>query len=59
MRGDYPRCQTSYAHEDLVGHFLLTPAEQSLVISRELALAGVAGEYEAALKTLPYVITVR
>ena len=31
MKGDYPRFKATYAHEELVEHFLLSPAEQALV----------------------------
>jgi len=31
MKGDYPRFRTSYSHDELVEHFLLTPAEQHLI----------------------------
>jgi hypothetical protein len=31
MKGDYPRFKASYAHEELVEHFLLSPAERTLV----------------------------
>ena len=31
MKGDYPRFRTSYSHDELVEHFLLTPAEQRLI----------------------------
>ncbi len=31
MKGDYPRFKATYAHEDLVEHFLLTPAERAFV----------------------------
>ena len=31
MKGDYPRFKATYAHEELVEHFLLNPAERALV----------------------------
>jgi TnpA family transposase len=31
MTGDYPRFRTSYSHDELVEHFLLTPTEQALI----------------------------
>jgi hypothetical protein len=31
MKGDYPRFKATYAHEELVEHFLLSPAEQALI----------------------------
>jgi hypothetical protein len=31
MTGDYPRFKASYTHEELVEHFLLSPAEHALV----------------------------
>ena len=31
MKGDYPRFRASYTHDELVEHFLLTPAERALV----------------------------
>jgi Domain of unknown function (DUF4158) len=31
MQGDYPRFNTTYTHEELVEHFLLTPADRTLV----------------------------
>jgi hypothetical protein len=31
MTGDYPRFTATYAQEDLVEHFLLTPAERTLI----------------------------
>ena len=31
MKGDYPRFKVTYTHEELVEHFLLTPAERTLV----------------------------
>lgn len=31
MAGDYPRFKSSYTHEDLVEHFLLSPAEHALI----------------------------
>jgi hypothetical protein len=31
MTGDYPCFKASYAHEELVEHFLLSPAEHTLV----------------------------
>lgn len=31
MKGDYPRFKATYAHEELVEHFLLSPAERTLV----------------------------
>jgi uncharacterized protein DUF4158 len=31
MTGDYPRFKASYAHEELVQHFLLSPADRTLV----------------------------
>jgi hypothetical protein len=33
MKGDYPRFKATYTHEELVEHFLLTPAERTLVDS--------------------------
>ena len=31
MKGDYPRFKATYAHEELVEHFLLSPGEQALI----------------------------
>jgi TnpA family transposase len=31
MKGDYPRFNATYTHDELVEHFLLTPAERALV----------------------------
>lgn len=31
MQGDYPRFKVTYTHEELVEHFLLSPAERALV----------------------------
>jgi hypothetical protein len=31
MAGDYPRFKASYTHEELVEHFLLSPAEHALI----------------------------
>jgi hypothetical protein len=31
MKGDYPHFRASYSHEELVEHFLLTPAEHQLI----------------------------
>jgi len=31
MQGDYPRFKATYAHEELVEHFLLSPGEQALI----------------------------
>jgi len=31
MKGDYPRFNATYTHDELVEHFLLTPAERVLV----------------------------
>ena len=31
MKGDYPRFKATYTHEELVEHFLLSPAERALV----------------------------
>ena len=31
MTGDYPRFKAAYTHEELVEHFLLSPAEHTLV----------------------------
>ena len=31
MPGDYPRSKAAYAHEDLAEHFLLSPAEHTLI----------------------------
>jgi TnpA family transposase len=31
MKGDYPRFKATYTHEELVEHFLLTPAERAIV----------------------------
>ena len=31
MTGDYPSFRATYAHEELVEHFLLSPAERALV----------------------------
>jgi hypothetical protein len=32
MSGAYPHCQSSYSHDELVEHFLLTPADLPLVL---------------------------
>ena len=31
MQGDYPRFKTTYTHEELVEHFLLSPADRALI----------------------------
>ena len=31
MTGDYPRFKTTYTHEDLVEHFLLSPADHAVI----------------------------
>jgi hypothetical protein len=31
MKGEYPRFKTTYVHDELVEHFLLSPAERTLV----------------------------
>src|ERR1041385_9101401 len=31
MKGDYPRFKAKYAHEDLVEHFLLSPADHAVI----------------------------
>ena len=31
MQGDYPRFKATYTHEELVEHFLLSPAERAVV----------------------------
>jgi hypothetical protein len=31
MKGEYPRFNATYTHNELVEHFLLTPAERVLV----------------------------
>lgn len=31
MQGDYPRFKTTYTHDELVEHFLLSPAERTLI----------------------------
>jgi hypothetical protein len=31
MKGEYPRFKTTYIHDELVEHFLLSPAERTLV----------------------------
>jgi len=31
MQGDYPRFKVTYTHEELIEHFLLSPAERALV----------------------------
>jgi Domain of unknown function (DUF4158) len=31
MTGDYPRFKAAYTHEELIEHFLLSPAEHALV----------------------------
>src|SRR5262245_40070866 len=31
MSGTYPHCNSSYTHEELVEHFLLTPADLQLI----------------------------
>ena len=31
MKGEYPRFKTTYVHDELVEHFLLSPAEHTLV----------------------------
>ncbi len=33
MSGAYPQFQPSYSHEELVEHFLLTPADLQLVLA--------------------------
>jgi hypothetical protein len=53
VNGSYPAFRSSYSHEDLVEHFLLTPAELSLLLKcrgiyRDLALADVSPEYQEA-----------
>ena len=52
MSKAYPHFKPSYSHNELVAHFLLTPAELQLV----LALRGDANRCGAALlpKVLPY-----
>jgi hypothetical protein len=35
MSGAYPHFKTSYTHEELVEHFLLTPADLQLVLGDE------------------------
>jgi hypothetical protein len=52
MSGAYPRFQPSYSDEELVEHFLLTPADLQLV----LACRGEANRCGMALllKALPY-----
>src|SRR5262245_36893908 len=52
MRGDYPWFQTSYRHEELVEHFLLTPAEHHLLgrCRSDVNRHGMA----VLLKSLPY-----
>jgi hypothetical protein len=31
MTGDYPRFKATYTHEDLVEHFLLSPADHAVI----------------------------
>ena len=31
MKGEYPHFKTTYVHDELVEHFLLSPAERTLV----------------------------
>jgi len=31
MQGEYPHCKTPYVHDELVEHFLLSPAARTLV----------------------------
>ena len=31
IKGDYPRFNATYTHDELIEHFLLTPAERVLV----------------------------
>ena len=31
MKGDYPRFKAAYTQDELIEHFLLTPAERALV----------------------------
>jgi Domain of unknown function (DUF4158) len=52
MSGAYPQFQSSYSHEELVEHFLLTPADLQLV----LACRGEANRCGMALlmKALTY-----
>jgi hypothetical protein len=45
MSGAYPQFQSSYSHEELVEHFLLTPADLQLV----LACRGEANRCDMAL----------
>src|ERR1700730_11138884 len=52
MSGTYPDFQSSYTHEEMVEHFLLTPADLSLVFACKghVNRCGMA----LLLKTLPY-----
>ena len=52
MSGTYPDFQSSYTHEEMVEHFLLTPADLSLVFAcrGHVNRCGMA----LLLKTLPY-----
>jgi hypothetical protein len=38
MKGDYPCFRASYSHEELVEHFLLTPAERQFIAQCRTAL---------------------
>ena len=52
MKGDYPRFKATYTQDELIEHFLLTPAERALVDScrGEMNRQGVA----VLLKALQY-----
>src|SRR5262249_55519194 len=52
MAGDDPRFKASYTHEELVEHFLLSPAEQALIAT----CRGLANRHGAAvlLKVVQY-----
>jgi len=52
MGRSYPRFKSAYSHEELVEHFLLTPAELNLLLGcrSEASRCGMA----LLLKTLPY-----
>jgi hypothetical protein len=57
MQGDYPRFKTTYTHEELVEHFLLSPADRALIDT----CYGDANRHGVAvlLKAVQYLLPIR